>query len=177
MIVKYENSIDDLVAFSRHHYARSPAVKWSIIRSLVLWSLVFIFISLKFPTTDDLSISTRVAFGILYAALFCLIVSLLRRPITDRLVRRMFREGDNKGIICQHELEIDDQGIVERTEVGEARQSWRAVERIEESDDHAFIYVSSMMAHVIPKRAVETGDVQAFLSQAKEWWRAANVKS
>lgn len=176
MIVKYENSIDDLVAFNRHHCARSPAVKKSKLRTLILWSLVFILISLKFPTSEDLAISTRVAFGILCAVLFALFFSLLWRPMMDRLVRRLYREGANKGMFCQHELEIDDQGIVERTDVGEARHAWRAVERIEESDDHVFIYVSSMMAHVIPKRAVKTGDVQAFLSQAKEWWQASNLK-
>ena len=84
------------------------------------------------------------------------------------------KQGTNKGTLGEHELEIDDNGLVERTEVTETRQSWHGVERIVETDEHAFIYVSSMMAHVIPKHSVIAGDPNEFIARAKQLWLAAN---
>lgn len=95
----------------------------------------------------------------------------------DRQVRRLYKEGTNKGTLGQHELEIDDSGLVERTEVNETRHAWQGVERIVETDTHALIYISSMMAHVIPKRSVTVGDADAFIACAKQLWSAANPEA
>ena len=58
--------------------------------------------------------------------------------------------------------------------MNETRQSWRGVERIVETDEHVFIYTSSVMAHVIPKLTA-TGDVPAFVEQAIQFWERSEV--
>jgi len=177
MIVKYENSLEDMVAFNRYHCARSPAVKKTKFICMILVSALAIFGALFIPPTDNVSRPVIIAGAIVLAGLFSAIFNCRFAAGMDRQVRRLYNEGTNKGIFGQHELEINNDGLVERTEVNESRQSWQGVERIAETDTHAFIYVSSIMAHVIPKQSVTDGDPGAFIARAKQLWHARNAEA
>ena len=174
MIVRYLNTLEDLVAFNRYHCAHSPAVRKTKLTWMIWVSALLIAGSLFIPPTAEFSRPNIVATAIVSAGLFS-VVFIYRFPaVMDRQVLRLYQEGENKGTLGEHELELDDNGLVERTEVNESRLSWQGVERIAETDEHAFIYISSMMAHVIPKQSVTSGDVEAFMAKAKQLWHEAN---
>lgn len=141
---------------------------------MLLVSGLLIVGSLFIPPAEGISRPINVAGAILFAGLFSLIFNHLFAASMDRQVRRLYKEGTNKGVFGQHEIEIDDEGLVERTEVNETRQSWQGVERVGETDEYAFIYISSVMAHVIPKRPGIDGDPDEFITRAKQMWLAAN---
>ena len=174
MLVKYHNTVDDLVAFNRYHYAHSPAVKRTKFTSMILVSALLIVGALTIPSNEELSRSVIVAGAVVLAALCSVILNHTFAVSMDRQVRRLCKEGTNKSVICQHELEINDDGLVERTEVNETRHSWQGVERIAESDRHVFIYFSAMMAYIIPKESVTSGDPDQFIARAQQLWRVAN---
>ena len=77
----------------------------------------------------------------------------------------MLREGSGKGIIGEHILEQTDTELIERTSVNEMKTNIASLERIETSSEHAFIYISSIHAHVIPRLSVIEGDFDAFLHE------------
>ena len=60
---------------------------------------------------------------------------------------------------CGHELRLDDAELVETTESTEHRTKYSAIPRIERTDDHVFIFVDRIRAHVIPARAADGVDV------------------
>jgi hypothetical protein len=141
---------------------------------MILVSALLIAGSLFIAPTEEVARPVIVAVAIVFAGLFSVVFNYMLTASMDRQARRLYNEGTNKGTLGQHELEIDDNGLVERTEVNETRQSWNGVERIAETDERAFIYVSSMMAHVIPKKSLSAGDPDAFIARAKQLWIAAN---
>lgn len=143
---------------------------------VLVWALLIVG-SLVIPTNEDVSCPLIVGGAIVFVGLFSVVFSYIFPASMDRQIRRLYKEGANKGVIGRHELEIDDDGLVERTEVNETRQSWRGVERIAETDEHAFIYISSMAAHVIPKHSMTVGDPDAFIDRAKELWCAENPEA
>jgi hypothetical protein len=74
----------------------------------------------------------------------------------DRTARQLLDEGRNAALRCEQFLSIDKHGVASSSSVGESRVSWEAVERVEETERHIFLYVTSTSAHVIPKWAFET---------------------
>jgi hypothetical protein len=60
-----------------------------------------------------------------------------------------------------------DRGIQYRSEMLESFAGWSLVQRVEESEDFAFIYVTSLSAHVIRKNRVVEGDIAAFLDSVR----------
>lgn len=167
--------MDDLVAFNRYHFTRSPTIKRTKWTVMFLFSVLAVAAALLFPWPPEVTRLTMVIVAVIFAGLVSLVFHYGFGRSLERQVRGMFREGNNKGMLGPHELEIDAAGIVEWTEVNELRQSWSGIERIEENDDYVLIYLSSIMAHVIPKRAVTFGEPEAFIAQAKQFWSAANT--
>lgn len=79
-----------------------------------------------------------------------------------------------KGMICDHELEITEEAIIERTEYSETKSFWNVIERIEENENFAFIYIMTNAAHVIPKDRILDGDYHVFILKAKEYMEKQN---
>lgn len=177
MIVTYHNTIEDMVAFNRYHCVNSPAIKKARLPFLALMWALLIAGAFFSPQEKETTRPMIVAAAVLFAGLFSLVYIRSYPGIVERNARRLYKEGKNKGFLCSHELEVDASGLVERTEVNETRQSWQGVERIVETDEHVFIYVSSLMGHVIPKRSVVSGDVDGFIEKAKQFWSAANPET
>ena len=172
MLLQYELTVDDLVAFNRYHCAQSPSVRRTKYAAMFVVAMMLIAASYLIPATADVSRGVIFALAIGFAGLFAVIFNVTYPASMDRAIRRMCREGANKGLVGRHELEIDAEGLIERTEFNETRQSWRGVERIGETDDYAFIYISAIMAHVIPRQTVIAGDPDAFIARAKQLWQA-----
>ena len=177
MILKYHITVDDLVAFNRYHCALSPAIRKMKFTTIVLVAVLLIGGSFVMPLHENGSRLVVVASAVVFVVLFSVLFSNLLPASLDRHARRLYKEGTNRGVLGEHELECDDRGLVERTEVNESRQSWQGVERIAETESHAFIYISAMMAHVIPKASVTSGDPGQFLTQARQLWTSANAVS
>ena len=174
MTVRYTNTLEDLVAFNRYHYAHSPEIKRSMRRIMVMVSILLVAMSIYLQPIGGVSLAVNIVVAISCAAFFLIVFSYYFPASLDRAFIRLNKEGANKGIIGQHELEIDADGFVERTEVNETRCLWHGVERIVETDEYVFIYISSLMAHVVPKRTPVTGDIDNFVARAKKLWITAN---
>ena len=71
-----------------------------------------------------------------------------------RVIRKLVaEERPGRGQLGRHTLILGEDGLVERTTVGESRTAWAGVDRVEQDRDYVFIYTSPAAAHLIPKRA------------------------
>ena len=174
MLIKYDVTIEDLVAFNRYHCAHSPTVKKSKRTFVIYLPALLVFIAAFVSPTEEVSRSVLVAITVVIAGALSIFFNYSLTSALDRQARRLYKEGESKGLLGQHEVEIDNNGFVERTEVNETRQLWQGVEKIVETNEYAFIYISSMLAHVIPKLSITAGDPEAFIARAKQLWLAAD---
>jgi hypothetical protein len=69
--------------------------------------------------------------GLVTGAGFVVIYPALMRWAAHQQLRMMYSGGRNKGILGEHELEICDDGIIERTPYNETKTAWAAIERVE----------------------------------------------
>ena len=126
------------------------------------------------PTNEQITRPALVISAVVFAALVTIAFYLIFPSEMDRIARRLYNEAKQPGLLGLHELEISKEGIVEKTEFNESRQSWRGVEKIVPTETHLFIFISSISAHVIPRHEVNVGELEQFIAQAEQWWQEAN---
>lgn len=158
--LRYANTMQDIIAFNEFHYRRSPALRR--IMGLLQWlGAITIFLAILMETGGIM--------GVIGAAIvaggFAAIYPLLLRRLIRWQVRLMYSEGRNKGTLGEHEMEICEDGVIERSPYRETKTAWAAIERIEITPEYTFLYASSMSAYVIPHKSILAGDYRMFMAQ------------
>jgi hypothetical protein len=178
MKIRYDNTIEDMIAFNRYHIAHSPAL-WSqrAVYAFVAWGLPAVLVPVLLLTVaaaalEGIAIERSVAIVVIFAlvAVGSLVIVLWARRIRRRIsgtidgqVRRLYGEGENKGVLTTHELELTGTSLIERTIFGETITKFEAVERVVDAGDFILIYLTALSAHVIPRHAVSEGDYGEFV--------------
>lgn len=88
----------------------------------------------------------------------------IRKNLRKRIVK-MYAEGQNNGIIGEHELQIDADGLVEKTPLGEVRQGWDTIKDIVSHNNRTYIFISDTNAYILPQQSVVQGDYNAFVAE------------
>ena len=157
--------MDDILAFHRYHFAHSRTIQNQ--KYLVIALVSFLVLGASVVVDSDIPTATLLVAGIAFSLLFGVIFHFTFTYSLERQARKLLSEGRTDGMLGTHELEIDTDGLTERTDVNESRQVWSAFDRIEETDDYAFLYISSIQAHVIPKNNVAAGDPDQFIDRVR----------
>jgi len=168
MRIRYANTVDDLVAFIDFHAAHSTTVEQNI--RLTKWTstvlvIVLTFVALNFTIGDSGALSAKVFGALAGGVLMFIAVPRLTRWNMRVQVGKLLREDRNKSVVGEHELEILDDGLVERTEYNENKSSWAGIERVVSTPRYTFIYITSVSAHVVPRESVSDGDYDAFTQE------------
>jgi predicted tellurium resistance membrane protein TerC len=148
----YELGIDDLVAFARYHHAHSPWLRQRqrVLRYGISLAMLGVIAAVAFlleapPGLWAVGVAITVAYALLFPARYDL---GLRQNVL-----RMQGEGKNQDVLGPHRVELGGEAISEITPLREVRTRWPAVERVVETGDHVFVYVTGATALVIPRRA------------------------
>lgn len=64
----------------------------------------------------------------------------------------MLNEGNNENILIRRSISISKEGLLEKSSIGESKVKWNQVDKVEETEEYIYIYISSISAHIIPKR-------------------------
>lgn len=170
--VSFEISHADLRAFQKHANRVLPAYKrgrWIII--------IFIAILSYFPASSA-SADQTLAFKLLTYAmvfgmiwLFSFIVSKLANLLN--MIIRPDQKG-LEGVLCQHTITIDPEGITEVTPVNQGRHLWKGIYRVDTTPEHIFIFIQQNQAHAIPRRCFASpSEAETFFQTASNYFRSA----
>lgn len=163
MNIIYTVGVDDVVAFNKHYASHAPHMKRMRKRTMIVATLfIFWLVALMSVFTQSWFIFLA---GILATAAFAYTFPREYDKFIQRSVAKSLQEGSNKSTLGQHELEITDAGITERNAVTVYSTTWAGIEKIETTPTHAFIYLGSSMAHIIPVSSITTGHLSAFLDE------------
>ena len=162
MKLTYSVNIEDLIIFNEYHSEHSPFFRrarrnFQLNSSLsVLFALIFLGYLAKswiYPIV-----------GAVFATAFALIAPSRFRKQIRKAAERCYKEGENKGTIGIHSLEILDTELLETNPAGNQTIKWSGIERVVSTPTHGYIYVSSNAAHVVPRASVTEGDYDAFMA-------------
>ncbi len=174
MDISYTIEPRDVVAFNVYQFEHSPSLRSSY-RMGYFWlgvlSLLFAFFTSAWQH------------WILFGGwlVFSLVLFVGYRPLTywnlRRSIQRTNKEGRNLGIWGKHTIVLQEKELVESSDAGHTSTRWSAVERIEQNDNHIFIYTSAHAAHVIPKRSFsDAKQAEEFYTTARGYLERARAK-
>ena len=125
---------------------------------------------------DGFAIS-RIYFGFIFVAVptVFLFQWCLERVVLRYAIRSLVRdERPGRGQLGRHRVVLSEDGLTESTAVNESRTAWAGVDRVEQSQDYIFIYITPATAHVIPKSAFsDPQEAEAFFRLARSRKEAA----
>lgn len=166
MTLHYEFTFDDWVEFNRYHLRHSPAhQRMRLIVRLIFIPVALVFAGLQWMHGDEV-LSLLIAFAIVAVLWFFLYPILFDRRVL-RSLKRILNEGNNKGLLGPHTFTTSTDGYRVIYPGGEAFHKWSSVEKLASTEAYIFIYVSSLQATVIPRRALEGGSFEAVLAEIK----------
>ena len=149
--ISYSLTENDVIAFNQYHITHSPLLKRRQLITRVVLPLVLVLLAAFYYSADN-----RLFMPIYLVSLGVLVAvgaPTLQRRASARLMRKMLKEGQNRGLFGARTVTLTPNGVEVLGEALDSRFKWSLIEKVVSSDTHIFIYVSAMNAFVIPKTA------------------------
>ncbi len=155
MTIRFEQTIDDTMAFYKHFIRTSETIKRSFVR--MRWYLSAGALLAWMITQDP-------KFTAIMAAILLALVLLLpwyTRKIMEHRARQTYQKPDNARMMGWHTMELTDEGMVVTTDNATATYKWPVVLKTVHVPNYVFIYFSEMMAIVVPVSRLTPSEVEA----------------
>jgi hypothetical protein len=161
-------SLPDDVGARRLRTVKYALNRWDILRwqlyvlihnrVLVAFGLVvclgLVWHDLGTPELAARSTGFKVFYGVLFTALMFTVLGL----VTTALLFCMVLLRKYRGFLGEHELEIQADGLVERTAVNESLHRWAGFHKIVTTNRYLYIYVTDTSVHIVPRRSFASED-------------------
>lgn len=163
MEIKYSVETEDLVAFAGHqrqlHHRDDGATKffwWLMVPALI--ASVSIFAEANF---------FRV--GAVFAV-FVIAYSIWVKVYMRRYYKACYSEESARGIVGNHRLILEPDYFIEVADLRETVCRWEHVAGVYHTTNHTFIYLNSILAYVVPRRAFGSeAEFQEFRKKLEEY--------
>lgn len=172
MRIRYENTLDDLLAFTQHFHQKSPTLRRH--RLWAVMCLAIMILAMSFAASEVTGDPIILWIGVAGTAVIVVIYPRLYRRNVKRLSSRLYAEGQNKALLGPHVTELRDNGLFVGTDFREGVVFWKGIDRIESVPGHTFVYLSAMSALVISEHSVFEGSYQGFIDELQRRWRLAH---
>lgn len=153
MHVEYVLTKEDYLEFNIFHMTYSKSLRKSLFVQRYLVS--FIFLIVPFVVARFTSIPLwywLTVFGLVYV-LWVVFYWKYFRWTLGRRISRMIDEGKNVDMLGKQSLRLDEDGIVNTSRLSESKTNYEAVEKVIETKEYVYIYISSIMAYIIPVKS------------------------
>jgi hypothetical protein len=149
--LEYTLVTEDYVAFNAHVARTSGPMRAQVVRLRVAGSVVVAVALVLVVGAFERDWIGGAVTGAIGAVVAWFVVPPLNRWLVDRTIRR-FAAGDGLGPVGPVRLTIDEAGLREEMAGTTSTATWDRVERVDETDEHAFVFVGPVAAVVLPKR-------------------------
>jgi hypothetical protein len=173
MTAEYELTKADLRAFNLHHHFHSPTARRQYYRAWFIPAFVWLLVCTVIWYLADKERGTplRTFFELLPlfsgVLLHLAIFPWWYRRKVRKIVDGMVGEGRNRGLFSRHRVTLSQESVADSGEFGQSSTTWRAVEKVAATDEHAYIYTNALAAIIVPRRTF------AAQSEFEEFVRAA----
>lgn len=161
--IEYSLDEEDLISFSQYHAFHHPASKRRFRMQRFVYPLFYLLLFGSISLLRGGSfvvLITVISFAIGWVILF---PALWKRRIRKNTLKA-YGTGGNKALLGKHAIRVEEDGIAGTSDFGEGITRWAAIEKIEATDSHTFLYISAVTAIVIPKNGITGGDYNKFVS-------------
>lgn len=167
MHIRFQRTMDDMIAFSDYHYDHSPTLKKIVARYRVGGALAILVLSnaLVHLILPDAPLPLTLTVSVVGAIYFATQAGKIIKRKTRDNTRKLYAEGKHASLDKEVLLELTETGLIARSDYMETKLAWGAIERIESTPDHTFLYLSPVQAFTIPHNKITEGNFPAMLAE------------
>ncbi len=166
MQIEYTVRPEDLMA-SREYYARSSEVMRKSSRTETFGTASTI---IAFFTLLTFILNTFIPFilGAIITLFWIFLWPLMQKNSYHRRQVALYAESRNVISLGRKVMDFEDDILAERSELHWSKTKLPAIERIVISKNHAFFFYGTFLGFVIPRKTVQKGDFDTFVSTVQE---------
>jgi hypothetical protein len=175
MVIEYENTLDDIVAFNRYQIGASPAAnphlrihrrRISVSDSVIALTAggAVLWISHSWIPALAVVAFSAVVPGIVSPHVQKRFQRWLVKTREEQ-VRKMLAEGKNDSVLGWRRLSLSPETLDEESATGTRSVRYTALGRIVDTPDHVFVYLTALEAVVVPKRNQQPAGVEDFVAE------------
>jgi hypothetical protein len=181
--IRFETTIDDVIAFNRFHFASSPAWRRQVWTQTLLVPaiLVAMYLLLRLTTVgvvEDFEAMLQIGWFDGFLAIFFAAASIAwgffirwhMNSSLERNARRFLSEGSNRVIFGWREMELVNNRLLLKNELIESSLDLRAIEKIVGNDQYTFVYIAAAQAYLIPMHLYPEDEYREFVAELREAW-------
>lgn len=167
--IEYELTKEDYLNFNLYHLNHSKMIKKSLFIQRYIVSIVFLIVPFIFSSITEMPL--YVYFPVF--ALIWLLWIIFYKKYFDRIaikrIEKMLNEGKNLCLLGKYSVETNEDGFIEICPNGESKITWNGIDKVVENELYIFIYIDSVRAYIIPKRAFTNDNLKnEFLQSVTE---------
>lgn len=176
MKIRFETTIDDIIAFHRFHYANSPVWRRQVwTQMFILPAILFLILFLGWWNLDPLADHDLflLIFGvllILFSIGWAIGIRWFLYSSLARNARKFLGEGRNRIMFGWREMEMVDGRLHLKTELIESSLDLRAIEKIVTDGHYTYVYIASVSAYMIPMHVYPEENFREFVEELMEAW-------
>lgn len=165
--VRYSLGRGDIFRAHLHQLMRNRV----LVTIFVLLAVGMACLQLKEPHISGHSAAFKVFFVTLFSFVVFTIVTCVQIVLLFCLV--LFRK--QRGLLGEHELQIREEGLWERTDVNETLNRWVGFHKVYRMGGLLFVYVTDTQLHIVPRRSFSSEELcRSFQMELER--RVANAK-
>jgi len=173
MQVTFGVSVHDIVAYTVYQAEHSKAYRRAWATQEWILALLLGFLLICGVLTSNVGL---VAFSLAMLGAALVVIPRSHRWTVAKMTRAMMKEGENRGILGRHTLEITPEAVVDTTQYTSSKVLWSAVEGIDTTEEYAFIHTGAMGGYAIPKRVFsDETHFEQFVATAREYHQIARL--
>ena len=181
MKIRFETTIEHLVAFNRYHHANSPTTRQQRRLVALLFPGIVILLALArtwYDLNSDIGdpfifVGDWVAiwtFAFVFSVSWIVFAQWNFPRTLEKNVRKMLAEGNNQTVLGWRELELVKNRLIVDTKWMHIRLDLRAIDKIVTDGDYTFAYIASVQAYVIPMNLYPEEEYRAFVAELRDAW-------
>ncbi len=156
MNLEYQITKQDYIDFNIYHMTHSVTMKRSLFIQRFIFPIIFLVLPIFLIRITAIPLWYWFTTFIISSILWVVFYPKSLKKSVKRKISKILEEGKNTGILGNHIFSFTEEGIVDKTEFSETKYS--LIEKVVESETHIFIYVSAVMAYIIPIRIFGSAD-------------------
>ena len=172
MTIEYELSHDDLLVFNLFVCKTSPSfMQRNIYFPQIIFPLLIVVFLFVLWTRNNLK---SILIGLISSLIWIFIIPKFQWWYTRKSTQKLLGEGDNTGSVS---LTLSSDNIVVKADSGEAVYQWSQVDKIVDTEDYIYLFITNILAIIIPKRSFSgESSLETFVRTIHEFHGLAHNK-
>ncbi|WML32939.1 YcxB family protein [Clostridium sp. OS1-26] len=153
--IEYDLTREDYIEYNMNHMATSKTMKRTLFIQQYIISLMFIVAPFFFVRITKAPFKFWLTVFLITYLLWVIFYPKYFKLVVKRRINKMLDEGKQENLFGRYSILITHEGILENSNMGQSNTNWNAVERLIETEEYIYIYISPVNAYIVPKRVFQ----------------------